>query len=685
MKGIKSTPGSIIIIFIAILFAEIAVFNFPFWESLTYEKPGGYTQEVNNETDRTVIEITNPDFEIQNLHLFVADYPSNRPIPVKITFSDAGKYDLELPETEVIKSVPESLYIKLSPDGKISNLKIEVFNNIYQFDPGSIQLSFNETRPFELEVIRVITLSAIAMTIYFLLPSSKLYKIKLFDPDKKINKKCFPLVLLTVSMFIIIWISTVFTFSEDGSAGITKAYNSGSVEAIYSFQADAFLDGHAYLNIEAPDFLSKMEDPYNPSARAEISKQTGEYSRLDFAYYKGKYYCYYGVVPAVLFYMPFKLISGLPAKNSHFILMAGVLFLIEAIRLILALCKRINKNISIGVFIILSIAFVFGSISLCCAYNTSIYTVPNISALLFVTCGLVSWLGASEKSKDGKIPGLPLVLGSICMILAVGCRPTYGVFVLSALPVFEREIRNKTFFTRKSLANTLCVIVPFLIIGSILLYYNYIRFDNPLNFGSNYNLSDANLNGKSWGIRNLGVGIFEYLFQPIYMKADYPYFYSIYNLRSLSQDYMGYMFFSPTFGGYFHLAPISLFIVKAFKRKRSLKENKLYYMVIFSIIAAILLLIIDIEMAGIAIRYQLDFSLLIILAAIIVICDISADPEIENNKVLSKIFISALCVLTLITVISNMGIMISDSQFYPLKYLSPDTYYYIKYNLFVLR
>ena len=686
MKSMNKTVKSIFYILLIILSAEILFFNFPFWESLTYVRSDNYTTVTRNMFDRSIIEIDNTDFQINNIFLTIDDYPDDRPIPLRITFSDDANLDLGLAKTEVIKSIPESKYIKLNPDGKISNLKIEIENDIYKFDPETVKFDLNKIRPFNFNVLRVCLLLSVSLILYFLFPSSCLFKRKMFDPAKRINKENRYIVLLSALVLSAVWTCTVLTFSDDGSAGIINAYKSGSVEAIYSFQSDAFLDGHAYLNIDPPVFLSNMDDPYNPSARDELSKVTGEYAKLDFAYYKGKYYCYYGVVPTLLYYLPAKLITGLPAKNSHFILLTGIVFILASLKLIISLLKRLGNNISVGSYITLCNAFIFGSVSFCCAYNTGVYTVPNISALAFVTCGLVSWLEATEKIyTTGKISRILLILGSICMILAVGCRPTYGVFVLSAFPIFEREIKNKIFFSKKGLANTIYVIAPVLIIGTALLYYNHVRFGSPFDFGSEYNMSEVNLNGRQWGIRVLGTGLFEYLFQPLYIKADFPFFYSIYDLGSQSKDYMGYMFFSPTFGGYIFLAPISMFLLFFRKRKRTLKEKNIYSLVLYLMAAAAIMMIVDIEMAGIALRYQLDFSVLLVLATIIVICDISDDPRIIKNTALSEVVTYSVFVLTLITVMANLGIMISDNQFYPLKYLSPESYYFLKYLVFFPR
>ncbi|MFT7794713.1 UNVERIFIED_CONTAM: hypothetical protein ODY05_16615, partial [Salmonella enterica subsp. enterica serovar Enteritidis] len=78
----------------------------------------------------------------------------------------------------------------------------------------------------------------------------------------------------------------------------------------YADLARAMADGHLYLDEEPPQWLQEMEDPYDKGARDEAQKQSGEPYLFDVAYYDGHYYVYFGVVPVVLFYLPFYLLTG---------------------------------------------------------------------------------------------------------------------------------------------------------------------------------------------------------------------------------------------------------------------------------------------------------------------------------------------------------------------------------------
>ena len=69
----------------------------------------------------------------------------------------------------------------------------------------------------------------------------------------------------------------------------------------YERMAQSILNGHLYLEYEDVDpRLSEMENPYDPQARKEL----GIYYHWDHAFYNGKYYMYFGIVPVFLLFLP---------------------------------------------------------------------------------------------------------------------------------------------------------------------------------------------------------------------------------------------------------------------------------------------------------------------------------------------------------------------------------------------
>ena len=75
----------------------------------------------------------------------------------------------------------------------------------------------------------------------------------------------------------------------------------------YELMADALLNGQIYLEYGDMDRrLLEMPNPYDTQARREL----GVRYHWDEAYYNHHYYMYFGVVPTIILFIPFKLLTG---------------------------------------------------------------------------------------------------------------------------------------------------------------------------------------------------------------------------------------------------------------------------------------------------------------------------------------------------------------------------------------
>ena len=75
----------------------------------------------------------------------------------------------------------------------------------------------------------------------------------------------------------------------------------------YDRLGDALLQGHLYIDDGDIDpALEAMENPYDTEER----KKLGVRYHWDEAYYNHHYYMYFGVVPTIILFIPFKLLTG---------------------------------------------------------------------------------------------------------------------------------------------------------------------------------------------------------------------------------------------------------------------------------------------------------------------------------------------------------------------------------------
>ena len=75
----------------------------------------------------------------------------------------------------------------------------------------------------------------------------------------------------------------------------------------YELMAQSVLDGNLYLEFDDVDpGLAELDNPYDP----QIRKDAGVSVHGDSAYYNGKYYMYFGIVPVLLVFAPYLAIAG---------------------------------------------------------------------------------------------------------------------------------------------------------------------------------------------------------------------------------------------------------------------------------------------------------------------------------------------------------------------------------------
>ena len=120
----------------------------------------------------------------------------------------------------------------------------------------------------------------------------------------------------------------------------------------------------------------------------------------------------------------------------------------------------------------------------------SFYSLPIITALAFSFWGLGLWLDAAIRFKQRKKHVYQcLAAGSMCMALVAGCRPQFLVGSFLVFPIFIKLLKeHERLLCVTNVKMVLIGLMPYLIVATGLMYYNYIRFNSPFDFGANYNI-----------------------------------------------------------------------------------------------------------------------------------------------------------------------------------------------------
>ena len=490
----------------------------------------------------------------------------------------------------------DKLYIKCT-NNKIKDLKINL-------DNGKIsKITINPKIKYNLNIILSATIFISTILIYNLL--SKTNKLNFNNYNHK---------YIIISIIIcLITLCTCYCIMHS----ITKYQFGDMYEKYY---VDAIIDGRLNLDYPIDESLLNSKNPYDPSNRF--------FSYLwDSSFYKGKYYCYFGILPAITILVPFKIITNHYLSSPIGCLIYAILGIIGTYLLYKEIIKKYFKNISIQTYTISFIYIILGSKILWCMHRPNFYELVSLAAYTHIIFGLYLTL-----FKDKKIHNF---IGYTLLASSVLCRPTALFSSILILPKIINNIKNKKFKT----IDYIILIVPYILVGLFTMYINYIRFDSIFEFGIKYQLSTNNLYNQTFSLSNIIYGTYNYLFNNINISLI------PFNITSIKNNIPFITDFNiENIGGGIIptsiLGIIILFIPKIFK---NIKEKELKLYIIISLLLASSLILLSTNIGALIGRYMLDFNYIFYFITVILSLTIINNSKYKNTK---NIYI-ILCILSI--------------------------------------
>lgn len=399
----------------------------------------------------------------------------------------------------------------------------------------------------------------------------------------------------------------------------------------YDYLADAFLAGGVELDLPRSDILLSMDNPYDTLLRQQLNAEAHEPIYWVYAFYQGKYYCYFGALPCLLAFVPYKAITGCDLRTDWAVVFFACAMLISGAALLYQLARTYYRDLSFGAFLV-GVAFLFCSGGVLeQVFLPRIYSIPILAALFFSFAGLAVLLRAKRQFLEGAPASKPLLaFGALLVACTLGCRPQYVLAAALIVAIFLPEIRARQFFSRASLGNTLAVIVPFLIVAAPVCLYNQVRFGSPFDFGAAYNLTGADMTSYEFDPLAIAARSFEYLFLPPMIQGEYPFLYAVDSVACLPAVMWTN---EPVFGGFFAFAPAGFAVFALFRsRTRSSFGTRGTSCICLTCVAlaAIALMIVS-YVSGVTMRYFADFAWLIIIPATMVIWSLMADERAQGD------------------------------------------------------
>jgi len=278
----------------------------------------------------------------------------------------------------------------------------------------------------------------------------------------------------------------------------------------YNLLVAGFRKGSLALDVEVPKALLEAKDPI------DVFKQAHAEAPHDVSYYKGHFYTYYGVVPAIVLFWPFRVLTGreLPLVLGSLALGIGAFVLTAWLWLRIVRDHFPRAGMATRVAGIAAAGLAGGQWVL--ERRISIWEPSIIIGNFFLVC----MLAAAYLALTARRTFIWLALSGLALGLATGSRPTLVVAGLGFVPLLLAVAKAGSGAGKDKrgtlLKGALAAGLPLAAVGLALLAYNYARFGNPLELGLNYQLSTWNeVKRRHFRLSNIPYNAFLYfLAQP---------------------------------------------------------------------------------------------------------------------------------------------------------------------------
>ena len=692
----RGTTIRLLVTLVVILVCELGVFNLAHWQSLASSSSNPPTRTTGNTESRSGqlgpglstlpgggLKVTDPagawmDVPVADgqttfvqAHLTEDVEESLSQIHVRLDLRLAGdKGWTQGTRGLICPGLTRSHYLRIrgnSHEGRIQAMRLWIQ------EPIGSRLELTgmtpaKVVPFDFNPARILVLVFLAALILGYLPGSVLWRTRL-DTGSVSQRLVLALILAPLAAW------SCWNIQHDLSTFTPMAYHQPNAY-VYDFNqydhvAQALLHGRPWLDLGQAPGLAKAANPFDIATRNALLAQDQQPIYWDYVYRDGHWYSYFGALPVLLLFLPYRVITSLvhpcgyalPTSSAAALLvaMATIMTALATIRLLNRWFPRVNLAV-VGMALMTMLGG-SGMAYLWCRRN--FYTIPFDASLLAVMTGLWLWMGARRVHRqsagtgghsgrrstrmwtveDGDRPwqlSRPrLFLGSLSVAATLGCRPTFLAAGLLALPLFAEEIRaviNALFrrgrhtaglSRRRALSLLVCGLLPVLLIAAPLLWYNRWRFGSLLDFGNRYQMTVLDLTNYHPGTAGLLQIFGYYLLQPLTTLPVFPY------LQFSPAPMRVWHFTEPGLGGLLVTTPVlipALALLALPRVREELQRRGWIPGLILAPALATLVMAADSYIGGFSVRYSIDFAWLICLAAVVVMAAASSTYEDGRSR-----------------------------------------------------
>ncbi|HJZ99492.1 MAG TPA: hypothetical protein VKE70_23440, partial [Candidatus Solibacter sp.] len=403
----------------------------------------------------------------------------------------------------------------------------------------------------------------------------------------------------------------------------------------YNLLAEGFLSGHLYLTQNPPKELLALPNPYDPVANAP-------YRLHDVSLYKGHYYVYFGPVPVLTLYLPWRILTGWSIPNN----LAVIIFLLAGnVFLCMLLFRLLDAS---GVQLSwLQKRLAIAAISLCqtaplILRRAFMYETAVAAGMCFAAAGFY-FLARYVTSAQPR-PWQAIAAG-LCLGLTPGCRPNYLVVVAVASAAYLLYLLRARGLRGRDLRHELYLFgAPIVACGLLLCWYNFARFGNPFNVGQAYQLVGTTADrGISFNWSTLLPGLYRLLLERPVWVGHFPFVELSTAGNFGAEQWPAGADHREAMSGLLLLCPLSIagFLLPVWLRRWKLSTSVLFTLTSLYVAAVFNMTGIVMTVNNVTQRYEIDFAPPFLVLSLFALFAFAAKIEHKHYRIAAQAGIAA--------------------------------------------
>jgi hypothetical protein len=288
-------------------------------------------------------------------------------------------------------------------------------------------------------------------------------------------------------------------------------------DAYYNQLADGFLRGQLHLAREVPAGLATLADPYDPY-------QNGPYRIHDASYYDGKLHLYFGASPTLVLFIPYRLLTGEYLWHRQAVAVFAVLMVIGYAWIVLYWRRRLLPESGPIVTGMLVLGAGLGGLVPVMLRRPDVWEVPIACA---AACNVFALGAVLRAIAEPKRRVRWLAWASAGFGVAVAARPSVlfaaAVLLVPLLQLWWEGGRDGRAW-RMARSARVGAAVPLLAAIMGIFWYNFARFEDPLEFGQKYQMAGDNQNqAVHFSAAYLWYHLRLYFWEPVKWSTYFPF------------------------------------------------------------------------------------------------------------------------------------------------------------------